>query len=111
MVYCSKCGTLNSDDAQVCSNCGSPLQGARAASQPYTRRWRWEEERHMYPRRGGSIAVLVIGLIIVLVGVSLYAEQVYGVNIHLGEIFLILIGLLLVGVYFRARRWSQRYQS
>ena len=108
MVYCSKCGTLNADDAQVCTNCGAALYGARAESQPYTRRWRWEEEYHGYHRRNGGIAVLVIGLIIVLVGFSVLAEQVYGINIPLGAIFLILFGVFIVFVGLRARRWSQR---
>ena len=112
MVYCSKCGTLNADNAQVCTNCGATLRGARAESQPCTRRWRWEEEYRGYPRRSGAIAVLVIGLIVVLVGFSLLAEQVYGINIPLGAIFLILFGVFIVFVGLRARRWSQRcYQS
>jgi len=51
---------------------------------------------------------LVIGLIIVLVGFSVLAEQVYGINIPLGAIFLILFGVFIVFVGLRARRWSQR---
>jgi uncharacterized membrane protein YvbJ len=109
MVYCSKCGTLNSDEATVCSNCGAPLHGAATQSTPYGRQRRREEAYYDYPRRGGGFAALAVGLIIVLVGLSILTADVYHVNIPWGPIVIIFVGVLILIAGLRARsRWSQR---
>ena len=41
MVYCTKCGTQNPDDAVNCSNCGAPLR--ETPNREY-RRYRYEED-------------------------------------------------------------------
>ena len=110
MVYCSKCGTLNSDDASVCSNCGSPLHGTRVESSPYTRHRRWEEEYGDYHRRSGAFAMLAIGLIIILMGFSILLSDVYDINIPWGAVFLVFIGVLIIVAGLRARsRWNRRH--
>jgi len=110
VVYCSKCGTLNSDDASVCSNCGAPLHGARVESSPYTRHRRWEEEYRDYPRRSGAFAALAMGLIIILAGFSILLSDVYNINIPWGSIFLVFVGVLMIVAGLRARsRWHRRY--
>jgi uncharacterized membrane protein YvbJ len=89
MVYCVKCGTQNPDDAKVCSQCGAPLHltgegeqyrrvesecfGPRRRREPYRR---VEDECFGIPR-GGAIAGIVFGLIIILVGVSLFLQTLY----------------------------------
>lgn len=35
MIYCTKCGQQNADDARGCSNCGQPFTG-QAGSTPFT---------------------------------------------------------------------------
>ena len=108
MVYCTKCGTLNADDASVCANCGEPLHGTTAQSRPYERRWQWEEYRK-YHRRIGAFAALAIGLIIILIGFSALLAEVYGVIIPWGAIILIFIGALIIVAGIRTRRrWQGR---
>jgi hypothetical protein len=72
MVYCTKCGTLNADDAKVCVQCGASLYGAREESSPNWRhRYMRHEEDYRYWRRRGAIATLILGLIIIFIGFSL----------------------------------------
>jgi ribosomal protein L40E len=114
MVYCTKCGTLNPDDATVCSNCGAALQSGSAQqhgqSRPYARRWQWEDWEHYreYHRRSGGFAALAIGLLIVLLGFSVLAAETYNINIPWGAIVLIFFGLLIIIAGFRARRYYRR---
>jgi len=109
MVYCSKCGTLNPDDASVCSNCGAPLHGAQAQGGPYARRQQWEDYRE-YHRRSGAFAALAIGLLIILIGLSVLLAEVYGINIPWGAVFLIFIGVIIIIAGIRARsRRRQRH--
>jgi predicted tellurium resistance membrane protein TerC len=46
---------------------------------------------------------MVIGLIIVLVGLSLLAEQLYDISIPWGPIIIILIGIFVISRWFRVR--------
>lgn len=66
MVYCTKCGAKNEEDAAVCDKCGASLV-TRPTGRPERRRT--EEECFGLPH-GGAIAGLIIGIIIILVGVS-----------------------------------------
>jgi len=110
MVYCSKCGTLNSDDASVCSNCGAALHDARMEGSPYSRVRRWDEEYRDYPRRSGAFAALAIGLIIILAGFSILLSEVYNIRISWGPIILVFFGVLIIVAGLRARsRRRRRY--
>lgn len=66
MVYCIKCGTKNPDDA-VCTQCGASLETGTYIFRRYERRH--EEECFGLPF-GGAIAGIIIGLIIILAGLS-----------------------------------------
>ena len=66
MVYCTKCGAKNEEDAAVCVKCGASLVTRPTGR---TERRRTEEECFGLPH-GGAIAGLIIGIIIILVGVS-----------------------------------------
>ncbi len=97
MVYCTKCGTQNPDDAKNCSNCGAPLQPG--AYSEY-RRPRYQED--MCFGRSGYLWGVFIGLFIVLIGVS----SLYGGNIwdRLWPLFIVLVGLaILLNAIFRRR--------
>ncbi|MCX6649420.1 MAG: zinc-ribbon domain-containing protein [Candidatus Bathyarchaeota archaeon] len=89
MVYCTKCGTENSDDAVNCKKCGSPLNAT-----PYReyRRYGWDGDMHF--RRHGSIWGIMIGLFIMMIG----ASSLLGVDIwdKIWPAFIILIGLIIV---------------
>jgi uncharacterized membrane protein YvbJ len=89
LVYCTKCGTQNPDDAVNCSNCGASLKPA-----PYKeyRRYRYANDM----RFGGRSHIwgIVIGLFIITIGVS----SLLGVNIwdKVWPAFIILVGLIIV---------------
>jgi len=98
MVYCTKCGTKNEDDAKVCVNCGATLETEARVSRKYEKRM--EEECFGIPR-GGSIVGIIIGLIIVLVGASLILD----LQAYIGPIVVIIVGILvIVGAYYGMRR-------
>jgi len=105
VVYCSKCGTLNSDDANVCIKCGAALYAGKEETGPYWRHERHRQEYYDRARRGGSIAVLMIGIIIISIGVVFLIEQTYGINIHWWPMIVIIVGVWLL---LRAVLWRRR---
>jgi hypothetical protein len=101
VVYCTKCGTNNAEGATVCVNCGAPLYGTINSGRQSVGRVRYE--RHYgYPRRGGTIAGLVIGLIVIFIGLSLLL-QAYDIIIPWWEIILILLGVYLIARWVSLR--------
>jgi uncharacterized membrane protein YvbJ len=105
MVYCTKCGTKNEEDATICAKCGASLAAA-PAWRAERRRQEKEEQECFGSRRGkeeqecfglphgGAIVGLIIGIIIILWGISSIAE------IDLGNYFwpfiIIIFGILVV---------------
>ncbi len=94
MVYCTKCGAKNEEDAAVCVKCGAPLH--KVPTPPWRReRKRAEEECFGLPH-GGAIAGLVIGLIIIFVGFSWLISRVAGIEIEVWPIIVIIFGILIL---------------
>ena len=113
MVYCTKCGTQNEDEASNCVNCGASLRVSRRESRG------WEEEievraeefgeraeefgRRMESEcfglpRGNSIIGILIGLAIILVGV----RELLGWSIDIGPFAAIVVGVLIIaGVLYQ----------
>ncbi len=88
MVYCTKCGTKNEDDAVVCVKCKEPL-----SSHPPTRRERRRKENECFGLpHGGAIGGLVLGLMIILWGVT----AVLDVDFPLWAFIIIIFGTLMV---------------
>jgi uncharacterized membrane protein YvbJ len=103
MVYCTKCGTKNPDDATICSNCGAALYPTREERRGYYRRY--ENECFGIPH-GGAIVGAAIGLIILLAGVIIILQQedLIPATVDIWPIVLIVFGvLILVGALFRTR--------
>jgi len=97
MVYCTKCGTKNEDDAVVCVNCKEPLVGHQTVKRERRRK---ESECFGLPY-GGSIAGLVLGLIIILWGVSMVLD----IDFPLWAIIIIIFGsLMVVGALYSISR-------
>ena len=107
MVYCSKCGTQNRDDARNCTNCGAPLQtvGERYPGSEREHYRRVENGCFGLPN-GGAIAALVFGAIIILVGVSLFLQANYDISFNFWPLIIVILGLLILagGLYNRQRR-------
>ncbi len=100
MVYCTNCGTKNDDDTTVCIKCGQPLSG----SQPMRHYRRKREDECFGLPHGGAIVGLIIGILIILWGISSITE------IDLGSYFwpliIIIFGILIVAgaIYKFGRR-------
>jgi len=109
MVYCTKCGTKNEDDAKVCVSCGAVLEtGARVSRRGEREECfgpsRGEEECFGIPR-GSKIVGLIIGLIIVLFGISWILSAYNILKLEVWPIVVIIFGILIiVGVYYGMRR-------
>lgn len=104
MVYCTKCGTKNPDDATTCSNCGASLYPTREERRGHYRRY--EDECFGIPH-GGAIVVAAIGLIILLGGVIIILQQANLIpsNVSIWPFVFIIFGILiLIGALFRTRR-------
>ncbi len=97
MVYCTKCGTQNADDARVCSKCGASLY-AVGEREHYRR---MESECFGIPR-GGTVVAIAIGIIIVLWG--LFA--IFAPEVNVWPIAVIIFGILIVvgALYGLSRR-------
>jgi hypothetical protein len=114
MVYCSKCGTQNPDNATVCSNCGAPLYtvGQQYPGSDREHYRRVEGECFGLPY-GGVIASIVFGVIIIVVGLGLFLQASgYTVSFWpvIWPILIIIFGvLILLGALYRRQRYAQTH--
>jgi ribosomal protein L40E len=110
LVYCSKCGAKNEDDAKVCVGCGASLyvpkrvtrrRGGDECFGPKEER-RFEEECFGLPH-GGAFIGIIFGFIILVLGFT----WLVGINLwdYIGPLMAILLGILIiVGVIYSAIR-------
>jgi tetrahydromethanopterin S-methyltransferase subunit E len=100
MVYCTKCGTKNEDDAVVCVNCKEPLGSHRTVRRERQRR----ESGFFGLPYGGSIVGLIIGLVIILWGVSSLLGIEFGR--YLWPLIMVIFGILMAAgaLYSISRR-------
>ena len=101
MVYCTKCGKKNENDAEFCVDCGAALFSEKNEQKRDFKEGRKEDECFGLPR-GGTIFGLFIGIIIIIVGLS----QIFGWNIDFGPFAIIIVGLLVTagGIYGLMRK-------
>lgn len=110
MVYCTKCGTKNEDDAEYCVKCGAPLYAPERVAREHEehtcfgRRERSVEEECFGLPYGGAIVGLIFGAIIILVGVAIVFEKDIGRLV--GPFAIIIVGLLVIAgaIYALSRR-------
>jgi uncharacterized membrane protein YvbJ len=119
MVYCTKCGTKNPDDAKNCTQCGAPLYtagearreryedecgGRRRAGEPYGR---IEHECFGIPG-GGAIVGIAIGAIILVAGIIWFMQQanMLSSTVEVWPFAAIIFGILIVigALYGLSRR-------
>jgi len=110
MVYCSRCGTKNDDNARTCVKCGGALYSSTEKPEHYRR---MEDECFGIPR-GGTIVGLAIGLIIVIWGAIWFLQQTNTFpgleNVSLWSLFwatlIVIVGVLIIaGAVYRRRRY------
>ena len=110
MVFCSKCGTKNEDVVEICVKCGAKLKviteksleerigegaeefGKHAEAWGEDFRKRKEQECFGLPH-GGIIFGLIIGIIIIVVGIS----SVIGIDLEIWPFIIIIFGVLILG--------------
>ena len=108
MVYCNHCGTKNKDESNFCVKCGANIaasaeksieKGIEEAAEEFGRRAEgWgkdfgknvENECFGLPH-GGTIFGIIIGIMIILVGVT----SIVGLDFHLWPFILLAFGLLV----------------
>jgi uncharacterized membrane protein YvbJ len=106
MVYCTKCGTKNEEGASHCTKCGANLEVSR--EERFERRA--EEECFGLPH-GGIIAGAIIGIIIIIVGLSFVPGLIppdvrEATEQYFWAIIIIVFGILIVAgtLYKYSRR-------
>jgi len=111
LVYCTKCGYKNADDLKTCAKCGAPLQMIRSERRYrsndgcFGSSGRTRESECFGLPHGGTIATMIFGIIIILVGVAIFLGE------SIMELFwpfiIIAFGLLIVGgaLYGALRRY------
>lgn len=107
MVYCTKCGFKNEAETEVCTKCGASLQVSspgrrRPKDGCFGSRSRGENECFGLPY-GGSIAGLIFGVIIIIVGLAIYfGEDIWQ---YIWPFLIVVFGLLIVaGALYGMRR-------
>ena len=94
MVYCTKCGTENTDDVENCSNCGASLN---PPANQYRRR-DWDYQDDCFGGRRNQTWPIMIGLFIILIGLSNILDDIFpwATWDNLWGFFLIAAGLMIV---------------
>jgi hypothetical protein len=98
MVYCTKCGAENPDDAKVCTQCGASLYPGAPPTRRYERR-RFEDECFGIPR-GSTIVALALGAMILIWGLVWLLQQpgieLIPAGISAWPFAIIILGILIV---------------
>ncbi len=119
MVYCSKCGAKNEEDTEFCVKCGANLRapptwrrerGRREKGEKQEKGEKHEQECFGLPH-GGAIIGIIIGIIVILVGISqvpgLIPREVLDVTDPIfWPVILIAFGIMMVAgaLYQHGRR-------
>ena len=95
MVYCTKCGTENTDDAINCKNCGAPMQPPPYREYRYKRRL---QDDACFGSRGGAYWGIIIGIFILIIGVSsLLGDTIWWASWdRLWPLFIILVAIMII---------------
>ena len=103
MVYCSKCGKKNEDDAEFCAKCGASLTGIK---KDYEKEWEKRCEEECAGGKHGTqifwgIIVILIGLVIIFEVVlknipNLPSEFSWIYNFEFWWIFALLIAIAII---------------
>jgi uncharacterized membrane protein YvbJ len=94
MVYCTKCGTENEDNAETCKNCGASL-----SLMPYRYKSRnWDAGDDCFGGRSRTTWPIIIGAFLILLGLSSLLEGTFwwASFDKLWPLFIIAIGVLIV---------------
>ena len=94
MVYCTKCGSENLDNVEICADCGVSLRES-----PTKYRGKDQDFEDMcFGGRGRSMGPIIFGAIMILAGLSFLLERTFAWARfdNLWPLIIIAIGLLVV---------------
>ena len=106
MVYCKECGTNNDDTADNCSNCGASLHSRitprrEGRNECFGSSWREGQNECFGLPQGGTIAGIIIGILIILSGIQSLMDW----NFDLGPYMIILVGILIAaGAFYQMNK-------
>lgn len=119
MVYCTKCGIQNEDDAAFCNNCNKPLKTKKKdAGENRVEDWGNKIERDFYMGSGSGPAIFALGLILlgtwiifvyVLGGLTGMPEWIY--ELKLWYILPALVLLVIVHLIFRETLSNREFKT
>lgn len=72
MKFCQKCGTQNTDEATVCTNCGNPFVQEQPAQTNNTQVVQVNNIAPKKKRKGCLIAVIIVAVIAILLGIGIF---------------------------------------
>ncbi|MEM3161776.1 MAG: zinc-ribbon domain-containing protein [Candidatus Bathyarchaeia archaeon] len=98
MVYCVRCGAKNPDDARTCSQCGASLYALDEGKHGRHRDecFGSEETECFGIPRGGAVLGLAIGIIIIIAGLSMLLNELFGISIPWWPFMIIIFGVLII---------------
>jgi uncharacterized membrane protein YvbJ len=94
LVYCSKCGTENEENALECKNCGASMKPPAYRH----RRNDWDMENDCFGGRSRTAWPMLIGVFLIILGASTLLDDVFWWASFdtLWPLFIIAIGVLIV---------------
>jgi len=93
MVYCTKCGTENTEDAETCTKCGAPMKNIGYRYH----RSDWDMDRDWFRERRFNWS-MIFGVFLIIMGASSLLEDVFWWMSFdmLWPVFIIAIGVVIV---------------
>jgi len=95
LVYCTKCGARNEENATICINCKAVLKTPNSEKESEVKPVCCDSV-YGYRRWGGALIGVLIGIIVILIGFSLMVRQLYGISLPWFELIMIFLGVYLV---------------
>ena len=99
LVRCTKCGTENKEDARYCVQCGAILRPSRVVGEKSEKSEKYEKteaDACFGPLRPVRYFWLLVGLLIVLWGVSQLVAVLFAIQLDIWPFILIALGLYVI---------------
>ena len=119
MVYCTRCGTKNEDDARFCVQCGAPLYEEALSPEKTEETCFGPREREHFEEcfglpHAGAIIGIIFGLLITIWGALWFLHEI-GILPRIVNIWpfaVIIVGILIIaGALYRLRQRESRPPS
>ena len=106
MVYCSRCGTKNKEEAEHCIKCDAPLYSVGNMEEHedtcFGHPDKYVEEECVKVPHIGEIAGIIVGIFIILIGLAIAFKM--DILRWIGAFIAIIVGFLITTVVFLSRQ-------